>query len=55
MLDDSDWIIVGDFNFIRQPSYRNKPGGHVNEILIFIEAISNLRLIELPMKGRKYT
>ena len=22
-----DWIVVGDFNFMRSPSDRNKPGG----------------------------
>jgi hypothetical protein len=55
MPGDSNWIIVGDFNFIRQLSDRNKSDGDVNDMLIFNEAISNLRLIELPMKGRKYT
>jgi hypothetical protein len=55
MPDDFDWIIVGNFNFIRQPSDRNKPGGDVNDMLIFNEAIRNLGLIELPMKGTKIT
>jgi hypothetical protein len=55
MPDDSDGIIVGDFSFIRQPSDRNKPGGDVNDMLIFNEAISNLGLIELPMEGRIFT
>jgi exonuclease III len=27
MPDDTDWLIVGDFNFIRSPSDRNKRGG----------------------------
>jgi hypothetical protein len=46
---------MGDFNFISQPSDRNKPRGNVNDMLIFNEAISNLGLIELPMKGGKFT
>jgi endonuclease/exonuclease/phosphatase family metal-dependent hydrolase len=46
---------VGDFNLIRSPSYRNKPGGNLNEMLLFNEAISNLDLVEIPLKGRKYT
>jgi exonuclease III len=53
--NETDWIIMGDFNFISQPSDRNKPHGDVNDMLIFNEAISNLGLIELPMKGRKFT
>lgn len=52
---DVDWIVMGDFNFIRSPSDRNIPGGDVNEMLLFNEAISNLGLVELPLKGRKYS
>jgi hypothetical protein len=52
---DMDWLIMGDFNFIRKPSYRNKPGGDLNGMILFNEAISNLGLVELPLKGRKYT
>jgi endonuclease/exonuclease/phosphatase family metal-dependent hydrolase len=55
MPDDMDWIIMGDFNFIKNPSDRNKPGGDVNDMFLFNEAISNLGLVELPLKGRKYT
>jgi hypothetical protein len=25
--DDEDWLIMGDFNFIRSPTNMNKPGG----------------------------
>jgi hypothetical protein len=34
MPDDTDWLIVGDFNFIRAPSDRNKPGGHKQYVVI---------------------
>jgi hypothetical protein len=33
--DDEDWLLLGDFNFIRSPSNRNKPGGDVNDMLLF--------------------
>jgi hypothetical protein len=55
MPPDSDWLIMGDFNFIRSPSDRNKPGGDLNDMLLFNEAISNLGIVELPLKGRKFT
>jgi hypothetical protein len=27
MPDDTDWLLVGDFNLIRRPSDSNRPGG----------------------------
>jgi hypothetical protein len=27
MPEENDWLIVGDFNLIRRPRDRNKPGG----------------------------
>jgi hypothetical protein len=42
MTDNMDWLILGDFNFIRKPSNRNKPSGDINGMLFFNEAISNL-------------
>lgn len=53
--DDENWLLVGDFNLLRKPENRNKPGGDVNEMLFFNEAISYLGLIELPLFGRRYT
>jgi hypothetical protein len=55
MPDNMDWLILGDFNFIRKPPDRNKPGGDINGMLILNEAISNLGLVEIPLKGRKFT
>ena len=55
MPENVDWIVMGDFNHIRSAEDRNKPGGDLNEMLLFNEAISNLGLIELPLKGRQYT
>jgi len=48
MPDQTEWIIVGDFNLIRKLEERNKEGGDVNEKFLFNEAINNLSLIELP-------
>jgi exonuclease III len=55
MRDGTKWIVLGDFNFIRKPSGRNKPGGDINDMLLFNDAISRLVLLELPLKGTKYT
>ena len=53
--DDANWLLLGDFNFLRTMDYRNKPGGDTNDMFIFIEVIGHLGLTELPLKGRKYT
>jgi hypothetical protein len=52
---ESDWIVLGDFNFIRGPEDKNKPGGDINDMILFNDAINRLGLIELPLKGRKFT
>jgi exonuclease III len=52
---DEDWLLLGDFNFIRSPDNRNKPGGNINDILLFNDFIRAQNLTELPIKGRKYT
>ena len=30
---DTDWILMGDFNFIRDPSDRSRLGGDVNDVI----------------------
>ena len=55
MDNEAKWIIMGDFNFIRSPDDRNKLGGDINQMLLFNEAISNLGLVELPLKGRQFS
>lgn len=52
---DDLWLIIGDFNFYRYSDSRNKPGANLSDIETFNEVISYLGLIELPIKGRKYT
>lgn len=33
MPEDMKWLVVGDFNLIRRPENRNKPGGNPQEML----------------------
>lgn len=53
--DVDNWLLVGDFNLIRKPENRNRPGGDVTEMLMFNDVISSLELVELPLYGRNYT
>ena len=53
--DDANWLLLGDFNFMRSMENRNKPGGDINDMFIFNEVIGHLGLIGLPIKGRRYT
>jgi hypothetical protein len=50
-----NWLLLGDFNFMRSTQNRNKSGANLNDIFIFNELISYLGLIELPLKGRAFT
>jgi hypothetical protein len=51
----SNWLLLGDFNFIRSHDNRNKPGGDVHDLFLFNEIIGHLGLLELPLKGRRFT
>jgi hypothetical protein len=55
MQTETKWLIVGDFNLLRAPENRNKPGGSVTGMFAFNAAISKLSLVELPLKGCKFT
>ena len=48
-------MLMGDLNFIRSLDNRNVPGGDVNAIFIFNEIIGHLGLLEIPLKGRRFT
>ena len=50
-----NWLLLGDFNFIRSVENRNRDGADMNDIFIFNEIISYLGLMELPLKGRTFT
>jgi exonuclease III len=51
----SNHLLLGDFNFIRSAGNRNKPGGNLQDMMIFNDIIGHLGMIELPLKGRSYT
>jgi hypothetical protein len=42
-----DWLILGDFNLIRSPLNRSRPGENVNEMLLFNDLIQHLDLVEI--------
>lgn len=48
-------LILGDFNLIRAPSNRNMPGGNVQNMLRYNNAISQNGIQEIPLKGKEYT
>ena len=52
---EENWLLLGDFNFLRSLDNRNLPGGDLNDMFIFSEIIGHLGLLELPIKGRSYT
>jgi hypothetical protein len=57
-LDSSNmnlWMILGDFNLIRAPEDRNRPGGDSNNMMAFNSVIQAHDLEEIPLKGRNYT
>lgn len=43
--EDELWMIVGDFNLIRGPSNRNRPGGDSNNMMLFNSIIQHLDII----------
>ena len=49
------WLFMGDFNFMRSLENSNLPGGNVDDVIKFNEIISHLGLLEIPIKGRRYT
>lgn len=50
-----NWALVGNFNFIRGPENRNKPGGSVSDMMLFNDLIQHLDLIDVPFEGKHYT
>jgi len=55
MPDSVNWLIVGDFNLYRSPVDRSRPGGDHNEMYLFNEAISYFGIVEIPLKGKRFT
>lgn len=55
MEDDTNWLVLGGFNYIRYPQSRNSEGANIQDMLLFNEAINQLALLEIPLKGRDFT
>ena len=55
MPQEVNWLLAGDFNLIRKPEDRNKPGGDISEMFAFNEAFSTLGVVELPLFGKRFT
>jgi endonuclease/exonuclease/phosphatase family metal-dependent hydrolase len=55
MPEETNWLVVGDFNLLLKPEDRNRSCGNTREMLLFNEAASSLSLVEIPLYGRKYT
>ena len=55
MPEDTNGMILGDFNLIRKSEDRNKPGGDLSEMFRFNAAISALGINDIVLQGRKYT
>jgi hypothetical protein len=55
MFEETDWLVVGDFNLLRKLEDRNRPGSNISELMEFNADISNQRLEELKLHGTKYT
>jgi hypothetical protein len=52
---DSEWLVIGDFNLIRKPEDKNKPGGIMREMMDFNDAIRRHGLEELRLNGAQFT
>lgn len=46
---------MGDFNLIRSPENRNRPGGNLSDMLLFNNLINHLDLVEIAFQGREYS
>ena len=47
--DNVDWMILGDFNLMRRPENRNKPGGNLAEMFMFNDTVTSLGLNEIEL------
>jgi hypothetical protein len=52
---DESWMLIGDFNFYRSPEDRNRDGANYSDMETFNSIISHLGLVEIPLKGRRFT
>lgn len=50
-----DWILARDFNIMRSPENRNRPGGNISDMLLFNDIIQHLDLAKINFIGRSFT
>lgn len=50
-----DWILMGDFNLIRGPENRSRPGGSTNDMLLFNDMIHHLDLVDIAFEGKEFS
>ena len=50
-----DWILMGDFKFIRSPANRNRPGGDLADMITFNDIIRSQSLVEIRLRGATFT
>lgn len=50
-----DWVLAGDFNLLRSPNDRNRPGGNVIDMLLFNDVLQHLDVLEIPFQGCSYS
>ncbi|KAL0420939.1 UNVERIFIED_CONTAM: hypothetical protein Slati_3116800 [Sesamum latifolium] len=53
---DDPWLVLGDFNTVRDPSEVNGTSGDISVAMEeFQDSISSTRLLDLPIQGETYT
>lgn len=50
-----DCILMGDFNLIRCPENRNRPGGNHTDMMLFNDLIHHLYLVDIAFQGASYS
>lgn len=50
-----DWVLAGDFNLIRSPEDKNRPGANMQDIMLFNDLILHLDLAEIQFQGRHFS
>jgi hypothetical protein len=53
--DNESWLLIGDCNFYRSPTDRNKEGGNIDDMFTFNNIIRSHNLVDLPLTGATYT
>jgi hypothetical protein len=53
--DNENWLLIGDYNFYRSPTDRNKEGGNIDDMFTFNNIIRSHNLVDLPLTGATYT